>query len=201
MARQIILATTTSKSVNHAANRAANYYGSAKTARDVMQNTSAFGDLATSDGRGIVLKGGMASSAFFGSRGASGDMNNALAMPVTNKGKYALPCITIADLYDICTAAGSTDPIGKVQQHLASFVKESDPARLAASGIRLALRKAGFTKVPPAVTFNGKEWDGKLFKRTVTPATVVQCPLLAVVRFLLNGEALPACLRPEAFTD
>jgi hypothetical protein len=130
------------------------------------------------DGKGVRRLGGSAPSAFLSTRGAADAVNAALLANV--KGA------TVADLTTACATAGAKVPADKLIAHLKGFVQQADPSgmRLRTTGVLDVLKANGWDwRKLPAVTIDGKEWDGTLFKRVTTPASVIQSPMLWAVKF------------------
>lgn len=130
------------------------------------------------DGKGVRRLGGSAPSAFLSTRGAADAVNAALLGNV--KG------VTVADLTAACATAGAKVPADKLVAHLKGFVQQADPSgmRLRTTGVLAVLKANGWDwRKIPAVTIDGKEWDGALFKRVTTPASVIQSPMLWAVKF------------------
>lgn len=142
---------------------------------------SIFEEKAAQDGRPIRMKGGQAPSGLVSERGAAGAMNTAFIAAIEG-GKVG---VTVAELLAVChdnnTANNkSADQMDKLAAHIKSFVFQADKMRAAVNGITQTARKNGWdynTIAENAVLFDGKAWDGRLFKRTVTPDTVI-CPVV-----------------------
>ena len=144
-----------------------------------------FAGKQAADGFGVRRLGGQAPSAYTSSRGAAGALNGAL-LDACHKG------VKIADLLDVTRAnclgrnGVAADPMDKLAAHLKSFVIQADPKRAAANGLVRALANNGWTwreLADKAVLFDGKSWDGTLFKRSVTSGTRVLCPILVALHY------------------
>ena len=163
--------------------RYARFFGTQKAARMELQAVID----KTSDGKGIVRKGGFASSALLASSGAS-QLINAALVSASKAG------VTLAELH----AAAATSPNvknaeTKVSDHIRGIFIESDLARLRASGLYNALRQAGFVPEElPAVTIDGIEWNGQKFKKSTLPTSRIASPLLCAVAVALGKKTRSA---------
>lgn len=142
---------------------------------------SVFEEKTALDGKPVRMKGGQAPSGLVSERGAAGAINNAF-IAALESGKKGL---TVAELLAICQEANTAsdkreDQTDKLNAHLKSFVLQSDRARAAVNGIVQTCRANGWnyaTIEENAVLFDGVAWNGRLFKRSVTPETLV-CPVV-----------------------
>lgn len=157
---------------------------------NTINGTSAcavFEDKTALDGRPVRMRGGQAPSGLISERGAAGAINSAF-IKALESGKKGL---TIAELLTICKEANTAadaraDQTDKLNAHLKSFVLQSERTRAAVNGIVQTCRANGWNYADiteHAVLFDGKAWDGKLFKRVTTPATVVTPIVFYAIHF------------------
>ena len=157
---------------------------------NTINGTSAcavFEDKTAQDGRPVRMKGGQAPSGLISSRGAAGAINNAF-IAALESGKNGL---TIGELLAICKEANvaadaRADQSDKLAAHLKSFVLQSERTRAAVNGIVKTVKTNGWNYAEVAehaVLFDGKAWDGRLFKRVTTPATVVTPVVFFAIHF------------------
>lgn len=148
---------------------------------------SVFEDKTALDGRPVRRKGGQAPSGLISERGAAGAINNAF-IAALESGKRGL---TVGELLTICKEANiaadaKADQTDKVTAHLKSYVIQADRARAAVNGIVKTVKANGWNYnevAENAVLFDGKPWDGRLFKRMTTPATVVTPVVFFAIHF------------------
>lgn len=148
---------------------------------------SVFEEKKAIDGRPVRMKGGQAPSGLISERGAAGAINSAF-IAALESGKKGL---TIAELLAICKIANTAqdaraDQTDKLCAHLKSYVIQADRARAAVNGIVQTCRANGWNYADieeHAVLFDGKAWNGKLFKRVTTPATVVTPVVFFAIHF------------------
>ena len=145
---------------------------------------------AALDGYGVRRLGGQAPSAYTSTRGAAGAINAAFLDAVHNG-------VTVAALLDVTRAAclgrnGATgEPFDKLVAHIKSYHLQADGKRAAANGLIKAITSNGWKWsdiAPRAVLLDGTPWNGAMFKRSVTPSTVV----LPVVLIALHYKATPS---------
>lgn len=167
--------------------------GTTTTAAAFFQNRAAL------DGYGVRRLGGQAPSAYTSTRGAAGAINAAFLDAVHHG-------VTVADLLDVTRAAclgrnGATgEPFDKLVAHIKSYHLQADGKRAAANGLIKAITANGWKWsdiAPRAVLLDGKPWDGQLFKRSVTPSTIV----LPVVLLALHFKATPSFKKALGLTD
>ena len=167
-----------------------NTLGIAKRFSKGINNISAcsiFEDKTALDGRPVRMKGGQAPSGLVSERGAAGAINSAFITALEN-GKKGL---TIAELLAICEKANTApdkreDQTDKINAHLKSFVLQADRARAAVNGIVQTVKRNGWNYADiekTAVLFDGIAWNGRLFKRSTTPATLVVPVVFYAIHF------------------
>lgn len=158
--------------------------GISRRFRDGVNGVSAvsiFEEKAAQDGRPVRMKGGQAPSGLVSERGAAGAMNAAFIAAIES-GKAG---VTVAELLAVCQANNAAnnkaaDQMDKLTAHVKSFVLQADKMRAAVNGITQTARKNGWdyaAVAENAVLLDGKAWDGKLFKRSVSANTVI-CPVV-----------------------
>lgn len=158
--------------------------GISRRFRDGINGISAvsvFEEKTALDGKPVRMKGGQAPSGLVSERGAAGAMNMAFIAAIEG-GKVG---VTVAELLAVChdnnTANNkAADQMDKLAAHIKSFVLQADRSRAAVNGIVQTARKNGWdyaAVAENAVLLDGKPWDGKLFKRSVTAQTVI-CPVV-----------------------
>lgn len=161
--------------------------------------TAFFENKEAADGFTVRRLGGQAPSAYTSTRGAAGAINAALLNAAHNGA-------TISELLDVTRAnclgrnGVAADPLDKLAAHIKSFVIQADPKRAAANGLVKALANNGWTwreLASKAVTFDGKSWDGALFKRSVTMETRVICPVLVALHY----RKTPSLAKALGLTD
>lgn len=167
-----------------------NTLGIAKRFSKGINNISAcsiFEDKTALDGKPVRMKGGQAPSGLVSERGAAGAINSAFITALEN-GKKGL---TIAELLAICEKANTApdkreDQTDKINAHLKSFVLQADRARAAVNGIVQTVKRNGWNYADiekTAVLFDGIAWNGRLFKRSTTPATLVVPVVFYAIHF------------------
>lgn len=158
-----------------------------------------FQERAANDGYTVRRLGGQAPSAYTSQRGAAGAINAAFI----NAAHHGL---TVAELLDVTAAAclgkgGVTgNTFDKLTAHIKSYHLQADSKRAAANGLVKAIIENGWnwnTIQRNAVLLDGKPWDGALFKRSVTPSTVV----LPVVLLALHFKATASFKKAINLTD
>jgi hypothetical protein len=161
--------------------------------------TMFFQERAANDGYTVRRLGGQAPSAYTSTRGAAGALNVAFL----NAAHHG---VTVADLLNVTAAAclgkgGVTgNPYDKLVAHMKSFHLQADSKRAAANGLVKAIIANGWNwneVQRNAVLLDGKPWDGQLFKRSVTPSTIV----LPVVLLALHFKATPSFRKALGLTD
>lgn len=148
---------------------------------------STFEDKKAIDGRPVRMKGGQAPSGLISERGAAGAINSAF-IAALESGKKGL---TVNELLNICKEANTAadaraDQTDKLTAHLKSYVIQADRARAAVNGIVATVKRNGWNYAEVAehaVLFDGKAWNGKLFKRVTTPATIVTPVVFFAIHF------------------
>lgn len=169
----------------------ANIYAKGITRGDTTTTAAVFfSEREANDGFTVRRAGGQAPSAYTSTRGAAGAINAAFL----NAAHHG---VTVAELLTITAAAclgkggamGKTDD--KLNAHIKSYHLQADSKRAAANGLVKAVIANGWNwneVQRNAVLLDGKPWDGQLFKRSVTPSTVV----LPVVLLALHYKATPS---------
>lgn len=167
-----------------------NVLGIARRFNKGINNISAcsvFEDKTALDGRPVRMKGGQAPSGLISERGAAGAINSAFIAALEN-GKKGL---TVAELLAVCESANTApdkkdDQTDKLNAHLKSFVLQTDRARAAVNGIVKTVKNNGWNYADieqNAVLFDGTAWNGRLFKRSVTPETLVTPIVFFAIHF------------------
>lgn len=158
-----------------------------------------FQERAANDGFTVRRLGGQAPSAYTSTRGAAGAINAAFLNAAHNG-------LTVAALLDVTRAAclgknGATgEPFDKLVAHIKSYHLQADGKRAAANGLIKAITANGWKWsdiAPRAVLLDGTPWNGAMFKRSVTPSTVV----LPVVLLALHFKATPSLRKALGLTD
>lgn len=148
---------------------------------------SVFEEKTALDGRPVRMKGGQAPSGLVSERGAAGAMNLAFIAALEN-GKKGL---TVAELLAICEETNTApdkkeDQTDKVNAHIKSFVIQANRTRAAVNGIVKTCRANGWNYADiekMSVLFDGVAWNGRLFKRSTTPATLVVPVVFYAIHF------------------
>ena len=164
--------------------------GIAKRFSKGIKNKSAcsvFEEKTALDGRPVRMKGGQAPSGLVSERGAAGAINLAFIAALEN-GKKGL---TVAELLAICEDANTApdkkdDQTDKLNAHLKSFVIQTDRTRAAVNGIVKTVKNNGWNYADieqNAVLFDGISWNGRLFKRSTTPGTLVMPIVFYAIHF------------------
>lgn len=158
-----------------------------------------FQNRAANDGFTVRRLGGQAPSAYTSTRGAAGAINAAFLNAAHNG-------LTVSELLAVtaenCLGKnGATgNPYDKLVAHVKSYHLQADGKRAAANGLVKAVIANGWNwneVQRNAVLLDGKPWDGQLFKRSVTPSTIV----LPVVLLALHFKATPSFKKALGLTD
>ena len=125
------------------------------------------------DGKGVRRLGGSAPSAFLSERGSAGSINSKLLS--------CLEGVTRFELEALCAAEDAKRPLDKLVAHLKGFCQQADKTgmRLRTTGVLEVLAANGWDwRKLPAVTIDGKVWDGTLFNKSSLLSSVIQSPML-----------------------
>lgn len=161
--------------------------------------TMFFQEREANDGFTVRRLGGQAPSAYTSTRGAAGALNVAF-LNAAHHGLTVAELLTVTEKNCLGKSGVTGNPYDKLVAHVKSFHLQADSKRAAANGLVKAIIANGWnwhTIQQNAVLLDGKPWDGQLFKRSVTPSTVV----LPVVLLALHFKATASFKKALGLTD
>lgn len=137
------------------------------------------------DGKPVRRLGGQAPSGYVSTRGAAGALNT-LFLDNVHNGATVAQCLEVVKATVLNDGRGNREPLDKLTDHVKSFFIQADRKRAAVNGLVKAIQANGwdYAKIEEkAVLLDGVAWNGLLFKRSITPNTVIVPTVLIALHY------------------